>query len=111
MSRKKKQHVVLGIGIDCPKCGNGTQTRQGTNHGKSFYFSQYDYCWRCSNVIFNEKYKVLATGQDAQRKFNVRIFHKQNRPPERTKTEREIAETKRAYGKWKSGLDELMKNL
>lgn len=35
---KKSKAIVIGVGSPCPKCGAKTQTRQGKNHGKSFYF-------------------------------------------------------------------------
>jgi ssDNA-binding Zn-finger/Zn-ribbon topoisomerase 1 len=107
----KKRHIILGIGIDCPKCGRPTETRQGTNHGKSFYYSQYDYCKDNIAVFFDEKYKVLAAGQDAQQRFDARMVRKQNRPPERTKTEQEIADQKRAYAIHKVELAQIMNKL
>jgi ssDNA-binding Zn-finger/Zn-ribbon topoisomerase 1 len=108
MSRKKKNHIILCYAT-CPKCGGEAETRQGTNGGKSFWFSQYDYCYPCKGVFFNEKYKVLNSGADAQRKFDARIVRKQNRQPERTKTEKEIADQKRAYAVHMTERDALMK--
>ena len=106
----KKKHIILGYGT-CRECNGVTETRQGTNHGKSFYFSQYDYCTKCGKVWFDEKYKILPNGTDVQRKFDTRIIKKQNRAPERSKTEQEISDQKRAYGEWRRELNEVLKKI
>ncbi len=110
MSKKNKKHIILGVGIICPKCGEPTETRQGTDHGKSFYFSQYDYCRNNIAVFFDEKYKVFRT-ERAQTRNDQKVYNKAHRKPERVKTEDEIAKQKRAYGEWREGLRNVMKNI
>jgi ssDNA-binding Zn-finger/Zn-ribbon topoisomerase 1 len=110
MSKKNKKHIILGVGAPCPKCNGRTQIRKGTDGGKSFYFSQYDYCRPCVNVIFNEKYKVFRT-EERQIRNDQKVYNKAHRKPERVKTENEIAKQKRAYAQWRKDLNNVMKSI
>ena len=61
MRRKRiPQNIIeIGQGIICPKCNGVTVTRKKKNPPKNkfFYFTQYDYCFTCGAVYFNEIYK------------------------------------------------------
>lgn len=66
MSKNKKGKVrsyakVLGDGNDCPKCKEKMERRKRTRkpEGKSYFYTEWDYCHRCSHVQHYEQYKSV----------------------------------------------------
>lgn len=51
---------VLGEGNVCPKCKISMERRKRTKpptNGKSYFYTEWDYCPKCSHVQHYEQYK------------------------------------------------------
>lgn len=116
---KKKQHEILGHGT-CRECESTTETRKGTNGGKTFYFSKYDYCLGCGKVWFLEEDKVYNASVKVGKKEVFKQNHKKSKPKskffsekemEKVLTEEEIHKQKKAYYEWKDGLNQMLEHL
>lgn len=112
---KKKKHEILGYGV-CRECEATTETRKGTNGGKTFYFSKYDYCLGCGKVWFLEEDKVYNASVKVGKKEVFKQNHKKSKSwkpkvKQKEQTADEIKEAKRLYWEWKDGLNQMFEHL
>ena len=62
MSKKKKNSVDIGYGLECPRCNKPMIRREkpvGFKTNKRYYFSEWDYCKDCGHLQLYEHYKVF----------------------------------------------------
>lgn len=65
-----KKYIESGLVEKCPKCKEMMVRRKHRELTakiltQPYYFSEWDYCWRCQHLQHYEKFKVWASNERA----------------------------------------------
>lgn len=70
MNKLSNKSVVIGVGMDCPKCNEPMKRKGHPPHWKSvksYFYTQWDVCHKCKHVQHYEEFKSEQWREDERR--------------------------------------------